>query len=88
VRVGLAALAVGLVTAYTLTYLIALTGSYSVLTLLELVFWVWLGFAAVVMFGDVLSGKRSWGRLSADIAFYLATWVMVGLVIVYLPKVF
>jgi hypothetical protein len=74
------------VIAYTLAYLIALTGSYSLSALFELIFWVWLGFSAAVLLNYVFRGGQPWPIYFINISYHLVSWTTTGLIVIYLSK--
>jgi len=72
--------------AYVLAFLIALTGSYSLSALFELIFWIWLGFAAAALLNCVFRERQTWPTYFISISYRLISWMMAGLIIVYLPN--
>lgn len=73
-----------LAAAYVLAALIALTGSYSLASLSELILWLWLGLAAAILLETTLREERSWPAYFIHIGFYLADWSLMGLIIINL----
>ncbi len=72
--------------AYVIAYLVALTGSYSFLTILELILWIWVGFAVAVLSNCVFREGRSWSEYLISISHRLISWMIMGIIIVYLSK--
>jgi hypothetical protein len=81
-----AVLVAELIIAYVIAYLIALTGSYSFLTLLELISWIWLGFAVALLSNCVFRGGLAWLAYLTNVGYRLVSWMTIGLVIIYLSK--
>jgi len=73
-----------LLTAYVLAYLISLTGSYSLQTLIPLVGWIWLGLVVPILLGSVLWEGKSWKLFFLNGVYNLVTLMVMGLVIMYL----
>jgi len=87
-QVVLAAFATELVIAFAIAYLVALTGSYSFSTLLELVLWVWVGFSAAVLLQPVFREGQTWAVYFVNVGYRFISWMAMGLAIICFAKLF
>jgi len=85
-KILLAAPVTECIIAYVIAYLVALTGSYSFLTILELILWIWLGFAVAVLSNCVFREGRAWSEYLISISYRLISWMIMGIIIVYFSR--
>ncbi|MBU2101621.1 DUF1761 domain-containing protein [Patescibacteria group bacterium] len=72
-----------LITAYVLSYLIALTGSYALPVLASLIFWLWIGFSVPILIGATLWEGKPFMLFLINATLHLASLSIMGLIIVY-----
>ncbi len=77
----LAAFVSSLVMAYVLAHFAYYTLSTNVADGLQLGFWVWLGFAATVLFGAVLWEKKSLAWFYITASYYLVSLLISGVIL-------
>lgn len=71
-----------IVMAYVLAYLIVLAGAVSTGMVLQLAFWIWLGFLATAMLGMVLWEKKPIGLYLINVFHYLVVLGVMGWILV------
>lgn len=73
-----------LVTAYVLAQLIALTSSYSLVTLVPLIGLVWVGLTLPILMGSVLWEGKPWALFLLNGAYNLVVLMVMGFVLLQL----
>ncbi len=70
-----------LVMAYVVDYLLIYTGGVNMTAGAMLGFWVWLGFVATTMTGQVLWEGKSWKLYFINVAHYLVVLIVMGAIL-------
>lgn len=70
-----------LLMAYVLAYFVNYTGATTALAGAMAGFWVWLGFIATVQLGTVLWEGKSWSLYLLNVAYYLVSLVVMGIIL-------
>ena len=74
-----------LVMAYVLAHFVQYLEVDSVVGVIQLVFWLWLGLIATVSLGVVLWEGKPWGLYVLNVVYQLISLIVMGVVLVLWP---